>query len=148
MYLKEKSHNVSGSASLQTPWISLPLSQHLSRRHHVNNGACMRFWFYMRGGNTNTLNVYIETTTHYAGQNGDLRSLMWKRKGDLGSEWHHAQIHVNSTPQFKVVITFPIHHNYQSSSPIFIPHHLHLFKVHSMKFDDYIFATTLLIAEL
>ncbi|XP_022110871.1 MAM and LDL-receptor class A domain-containing protein 1-like [Acanthaster planci] len=59
-------------------------------------GACVRFWYYMYGGDEGTLTVYTGDGS------GGLGPSRWSRKGDSGDYWHEAWINIYPGSDFQI----------------------------------------------
>lgn len=61
--------------------------------------ACISFWYHMYGTNIGTLNVY----TAQGGNNG---SPVWGRQRNQGNRWNLAQISINPSSPYTVILEF------------------------------------------
>ena len=67
----------------------------ISPTYPPTSGRCLNFAYHMFGRGIGTLNIYLK-------QQGQLRSPIWTRAGNLGNRWNIGQTNVNSNTPFQV----------------------------------------------
>lgn len=80
----------------------------------TNGRQCsMRFYFFMYGRTANQLNIYIRTTS-----SGPTTRNVFSRSGDQGSYWNRADIKLNVSTSFQVIIEGRVGDDYHSDIAI------------------------------
>ncbi|XP_077978861.1 MAM and LDL-receptor class A domain-containing protein 1-like [Glandiceps talaboti] len=65
--------------------------------YHSPDGICMKFWYHMYGPNVDNLNIYMRI-------DGQSDTLLWSKYGDHGPHWNYAQIHIQETRDFRILV--------------------------------------------
>lgn len=82
---------------IEASGVSNQVAQLSSLQETQTGAACIQFWFHMYGNNIGTLNVY----TAQGGQNG---SPVWSRQRNQGNRWNLAQISINPSSPYSVIL--------------------------------------------
>jgi len=56
--------------------------------------TCVQFWYYMKGQDISSLNIYIRTNK--------AKTLIWQLTGKQGSNWNFGQVGYNDTISYQV----------------------------------------------
>ena len=56
--------------------------------------TCVQFWYYMKGQDISSLNIYIRTNK--------AKTLIWQLTGKQGSNWNFGQVGYNDTIGYQV----------------------------------------------
>ncbi|KAK1172074.1 MAM and LDL-receptor class A domain-containing protein 2-like isoform X2 [Acipenser oxyrinchus oxyrinchus] len=61
------------------------------------SGECLQFWYYMKGENIGTFNIYLQ-------KHRQLKALLWNRTGNQGDLWRHGRVTVQSPDsQYQII---------------------------------------------
>ncbi|XP_058879430.1 MAM and LDL-receptor class A domain-containing protein 1-like [Acipenser ruthenus] len=61
------------------------------------SGECLQFWYYMKGENIGTFNIYLQ-------KHRQLKALLWNQTGNQGDLWRHGRVTVQSPDsQYQII---------------------------------------------